>query len=388
MRAGFSIPHLATPSVENFQRLYAGQPDFLVRSAQRAAPYFQHVLSELEHAGLPPDLALLPVIESGFDPRAISPAAAAGIWQFIPETGRRYGLRQTWLRDERRDPLPATMSAVRYLGDLYRRFGDWHLALAGYNCGEGNVARAIDRAKAAGRSTDFGGIAPFLPAETQAYVPRFLAVRNIFMQPEAYGVRLPPVDEAAQVARLSLKQDVDLQSVARAAGMSYDDLATLNAGVLREIVAASDGMVWLPLRSISRVQQLMDDTAAGPHRMLRLKAVKAAPQENLGAFAVRTRTSSAELRRINGISEALRIISSGTLFVPLASGESSARIDWTTVQPLRMQGEETENARALAASKPQPVSEMQAVWLANGWAPNRLQLRGESRKGRKPPARP
>ncbi|MBN9409108.1 MAG: transglycosylase SLT domain-containing protein [Burkholderiales bacterium] len=365
-------------------RDYASRPDFLARAMQRSAPYLHHIVDALERQGLPAELALLPVIESGFDPRALSPAAASGIWQFIPETGRRYGLRQDWLRDERRDPLAATGAALSYLSDLYRRFGDWHLALAAYNCGEGCVARAIDRARANGRTPDFVGILPWLPTETQGYVPRFVAVRTIFRNPVAHGVALPAPSRSQRIVLQQLDRDADLATVARLAGAAEDDIAMLNAGVLRQVVAGDGRHLWLTELQARRLRAALaaaPDNA--PASLLRLKAVEARPSEPLGAFAARHNIDVARLRSINAIPASLSTIRSGTLFVPMQVAETSPLV-LASLSPLRMQGEEElqrqRQSLTATASRDEALMAQHPEWVESGWSPDRLQLPGLRRR--------
>ena len=374
LQAGNGVPALPDALAGDLVREYASRPDFLSRAMQRSAPYLRHIVDELERQGMPAELALLPVIESGFDPRAMSPAAASGIWQFIPETGRRYGLRLDWLRDERRDPLAATSAALAYLGDLYRRFGDWHLALAAYNCGEGCVTRAMERARAAGRAPDFAGIVSWLPAETQAYVPRFVAVRTIFRNPAAHGVALPPVDQAARIVRHRMDRDADLASVARLAGASTDEITQLNAGVLRQVVVGDERFVWLTEAQSVRLTTALSRQPTGA--ALQLKPVQAKPQEKLGSFAARHNIDVTRLRSINGIPASLSTIRSGTLFVPLDIDEPAAPVTMAALAPLRMQGEEDLAEKRISITRDEELLARHPDWVESGWSPSRLQLPG------------
>ncbi|RZA17292.1 MAG: hypothetical protein EOP93_13615, partial [Lysobacteraceae bacterium] len=265
---------------------------------------------------------------------------------------RRYGLRQDWLRDERRDPLAATGAALSYLSDLYRRFGDWHLALAAYNCGEGCVTRAIGRARAAGRAPDFVGILPWLPAETQGYVPRFVAVRTIFRNPLAHGVVLPSGNRSQRIVLQQLDRDADLATVARMAGVADDELAMLNAGVLRQVVSGESRHLWLTETQARRLRTALTPApGAAPAPLLRLKPVQAKPQETLGSFAARHGIDVARLRSINAIPASLSTIRSGTLFVPMQVDEAAPQM-LAALSPLRMQGEEELQAQRPAAIRP------------------------------------
>jgi membrane-bound lytic murein transglycosylase D len=169
IRKGYAIPDLNNPLVATHSTWYSARPDYLQRITKRASRYLFHVVQELEKRNMPTELALLPFIESAFNPQAYSSAKAAGMWQFIPSTGRDYNLKQNVFRDERRDVLASTNAALTYLQRLYGMFGDWQLALAAYNWGEGSVSRAIAKAQAAGRPTDYNSLSAYMPAETRNY---------------------------------------------------------------------------------------------------------------------------------------------------------------------------------------------------------------------------
>jgi len=179
IRSGYAIPDIDNNLVAKHVQWYASRPDYLTRTSGRASLYLYHVVQELEKRGMPTELALLPVIESAFNPQALSTADAAGIWQFVPGTGRDFNLQQNMFKDERRGVLASTDAALTYLQRLYTMFGDWQLALAAYNWGEGNVQKAIQKNRALGKPTDFESLSELMPAETRNYVPKLQAVKNI-----------------------------------------------------------------------------------------------------------------------------------------------------------------------------------------------------------------
>jgi len=181
VRAGFGLPELQTELVADHERWYASRPEYVQRMTERSNRYLYHVVEEVERRKMPTELALLPFIESAFNPQAMSSARASGIWQFMPATGKDFELKQNLFRDDRRDVLASTRAAMDYLQRLYRQFGDWHLALAAYNWGEGNVQKAIKRNMAAGLPTDY--LSLNMPPETRNYVPKLHAVRNIIGRP-------------------------------------------------------------------------------------------------------------------------------------------------------------------------------------------------------------
>lgn len=385
MLNSFSISSLNIKQVTDLTNLYANNPQFLTRSMQRAAPYIHEIISELKRRGMPTDLALLPVIESSYDPRALSPAAAAGIWQFIPETGKRYGLRQNWLRDERRDPMAATHAALDYLNTLYRMFGDWHLALAGYNCGENCVARAIQKSQALGGGRDFASIMHFLPQETRDYVPRFIAVRNVFRANAHKRVPLPVIHRNSRITSITLNHPVDLISLANLAGMSYQELKTLNAGVLRQIVPSNSGVIWITEDGLARLKERLAKSEEGidQHLLINLKAERANPGESVHAFAARHGLSSQELRSINNIHPSLNVISSGTLFVPRRSDEPPFTGEVNQLRPLVMAGEQALNMRIKRVnSQNNQLTSHPIVNGDSGWIPGRLKVSGSKGKSR------
>ncbi|HRH29560.1 MAG TPA: transglycosylase SLT domain-containing protein, partial [Aquabacterium sp.] len=192
VRRGFALPALETELVRDHERWYASRPDYVQRMVGRANRYLYHVVDEVERRQMPSELALLPFIESAFNPQAMSSARASGMWQFMPATGKDYELKQNPFRDDRRDLLASTRAALDYLQRLHRMFGDWHLALAAYNWGEGNVQRAIKRNISAGLPTDYLSLR--MPDETRNYVPKLYAIRNIVAAPEALGLTLPVIE--------------------------------------------------------------------------------------------------------------------------------------------------------------------------------------------------
>ena len=230
-RAGFKLEATDNERIAAQRAWFAKRQDYLDRMTARASHYLYHTVTEAEKLGIPTELALLPIIESSYDPFATSPAQAAGLWQFIPGTGKIYGLRQTWWYDGRRDVLESTRAAYKFLTQLYNKFGSWELALASYNWGPGNVQKAIDRNIAAGLPTDYWSLR--MPAETMAYVPRFLAVAQIIKDPTAFGVRLKPIVNKPHFRETYAKNQVDLSAVAKIAGLTTKQLYQLNPAYMR-----------------------------------------------------------------------------------------------------------------------------------------------------------
>jgi len=235
IRNGFKIED-ATPNplVAVHESWYAARPESVRRIVDRARRYLFHIVEEVDRRAMPMEIALLPMIESAFNPTALSPSAASGIWQFIPSTGRLYGLKQDNWYDGRRDFTAATQAALDYLGKLYLDFGDWQLALAAYNCGEGCVARAIQKNVQQGLPTDYASLA--LPSETRHYVPKLLAIKNLIRNPEQYGIAIDALPNQPYFDQVTVHANMDIHSAARLAGMKSDEFIALNAAFPRNLI--------------------------------------------------------------------------------------------------------------------------------------------------------
>ncbi len=231
----FDLPDISHQDIDRELNWFINHPAYIERVQSRAEPFLYSIVKQLERHHLPGELALLPVIESAFQPHAVSPANAAGIWQFVPATGRHYGLKQSHSYDGRRDIYASTRAAIKYLKKLHNDFnGDWLLAIAAYNCGEGAVSRAIQKNVARGLPTDFWSLD--LPQETRSYVPRLLAVAKLFSDSEQYGISLRPIPNKALYKVVKMNTQVDLALAANAAEISLDKLFELNPGFKRQQV--------------------------------------------------------------------------------------------------------------------------------------------------------
>jgi len=227
IRAGYALPDTQHYAVNREVEGYRSRPDFLDRTFRRGARYLHHIVTEIERRDMPLELALLPVVESAFNPVAYSRSHAAGLWQFIPSTGKHYGLTQNWWIDERRDVLRATDAALNYLQYLHRYFnGDWYLAIAAYNGGEGTVSRAVKRNADAGRATDFFSLD--LKAETRDYVPKLLAISRIVADPTAYGLSFAAIPNQPYFDVVDPGKQIHLGEASELAGISRDDMFALN----------------------------------------------------------------------------------------------------------------------------------------------------------------
>ena len=241
VRAGMVLQgHYDDPRITKQVEWFSNNQSYIDRVMSRGELYLYHIVEELENNELPLELTLLPVVESAYDPFAYSGSHASGLWQFIPMTGDRFGLRQDWWYDGRRDPLAATEAAISYLKYLNNYFeGDWLLALAAYNSGEGTVRRAIERNKRNGKPTDFWSLK--LPRETTAYVPQLLAISRVIADPESHGIALPSIPDSPYFDIVDLPEQLDLVKAAEMASIDSSTLHKLNAGYSRWVVTHPEG---------------------------------------------------------------------------------------------------------------------------------------------------
>ena len=245
IRRGFAMPDLENDLVGNQEQWYSSRPDYIQRMTQRSSKYMFHIVEELERRGMPTELALLPYIESAYNPQAVSSAKAAGMWQFMPATGTYFDLKQNMFRDDRRDVLASTRAALDYLQKLYNMFGDWHLALAAYNWGEGSVGRAIARNQKQGLGGGYTDLS--MPDETRNYVPKLQAVKNIIAHPERFQAELPLIENHPYFQAVTLDRDIDTAQVAEMAGVTMDELKSLNPSFNRPVIfKAGTPQVLLP----------------------------------------------------------------------------------------------------------------------------------------------
>ena len=321
IRAGLVLPPASDSAIDRELDWYVANADYLNRVLTRSERYLHHIVDALERNGMPLDLALLPIVESAYDPFAYSRGRAAGLWQIIPGTGRELGLKQDWWYDGRRDVLESTDAALRYLRQLEQQFeGDWLLAVAGYNAGGGGVLRALRRAAAEGRPTDFWGVRPYLREETRTYVPRLMALARLVAEPARYGVALPAIANEPYFQVIETGGQVDMALAARIAGMSTDELYLLNPGV-NHWATDPDGPHRL-LVPFDRAEDFEAALASGDSLAgVRWIRHMVSAGETLGHLAIEYRTTPDVLRQANGIAGDLIRAGQG-LMVPQPTGAS------------------------------------------------------------------
>ncbi|NRT57622.1 transglycosylase SLT domain-containing protein [Sphaerotilus uruguayifluvii] len=315
VRTGFTMPDIDHDLVRVHERWYASRPDYVQRMTERGSRYLYHIVEEVQRRGMPIDLALLPFIESAFNPQAMSTARASGMWQFMPLTGKDYDLKQNMFRDDRRDVLASTRAALDYLGRLGKMFGgDWHLALAAYNWGEGNVKRAIARNERLGLPTDYLSLS--MPDETRNYVPKFQAVKNIVLAPQNYGLKLPELQNHPYFLSVPIRRDMDVSVAARLAGMSVDEFKTLNPQMNKPVIlAAGTPQILLPYDNagtfVKRLSAYQGPLASWTAWVVpkTMKTAEAAQQTGM---------SESDLREINRIPPKMLVKAGSTLLVQRA----------------------------------------------------------------------
>lgn len=318
IRSGFAMPDLHSKLVTQRQHEYANRPQMMKLLVERSRRYLFHIVEEIEKRGMPTELALLPMVESAFNPMAYSRAHASGLWQFIPSTGRVYNLEQDWWYDARRDVVASTSAALEYLQKIYEMHGDWHLALASYNFGEWGVARMVERNRRIGLPMNFTNLR--LPNETRHYVPRLQALKNIIANPEKFGIELDPIPNAPYFATVTLTGNIDLDLAARLAELPLEELIALNPGHNRPVVTSSKTpTLVLPA---DRLDAFIANLASydKPHSAWQIYG--ALRGERVEEIAGKHKISVDQLRQVNGIRGSGRLQTDARLLVP--TGTSAA----------------------------------------------------------------
>jgi membrane-bound lytic murein transglycosylase D len=320
IRRGFAMPDLQDPLVGDREQWYSSRPDYIQRMTGRSSKYLFHIVEELERRKMPTELALLPFIESAFNPQAVSSAKAAGMWQFMPATGKYFSLKQNAFKDDRRDVLASTRAALDYLQKLHGMFGDWHLALAAYNWGEGSVGRAIERNKKAGLG--IGYLDLNMPAETRMYVPKLQAVKNIVANPQGFQAELPVIGNHPYFQRVQLVRDIDVALAARLADVKIDDFKALNPSANRPVIIASGTPeILLPWDNAVVFQRNFEGHAKG--QFASWTAWTAPSTISVSDASRRVGMTESELRAANNIPPRMLIKAGSTLLVTRSSNNQS-----------------------------------------------------------------
>jgi len=314
IRRGYGMPNLESELVLDREQWYSTRPDYILRMTERSNKYLFYIVEELERRNMPTELALLPFIESAFNPQAVSSVKAAGMWQFMPATGKSFDLKQNAFRDERRDVLASTRAALDYLQKLHDMFGDWNLALAAYNWGEGSVGRAIAKNKRAGLGLSYTDLT--MPAETRLYVPKLQAIKNIVADPLAFKARLPLIGNHPYFQTVDIQHDIDVALVAKLAEVTLEDFKALNpsGGSRPVILAAGTPQILLPWDNAIIFQSNLETFSGG--RLASWTVWRAPSTMKPAEAAKRVGMTEAELRSINKIPPRVVIKAGSSLLVP------------------------------------------------------------------------
>ena len=345
IRVGFALSELDSPLVKENEAFYAKRPEYVERILDRSKRYMFYIVQEVEKRGMPTEIALLPIIESAFNPKAYSRAHASGIWQFVPATGRDFGLSQNWWVDSRRDVIAATGAALDYLQKLHRMFGSWELALAAYNWGEGSVSRAIAKNKARGEPTDYLSLR--MPNETRQYVPRLLAIKNLIATPNNFGINLGVVPNQPYFAQITLTQHIDVALAAKLSDTTMDEFTSLNPHYNRPVIQAKQPVTLL--LPVDKAEVFASNLEKYGKPLVSWQPYHAKRGEKLDAIASRHGISSARLQEVNGIkTKRDRLASHQVLLVP---GQHGAKLESATFTEIKTESFALANGRVYAVRK-------------------------------------
>jgi len=345
IRKGYAVPNLNSPLVEKWVAYYAARPEYIQQMADRSGKYLYYIVNEVNRRDLPTELVLLPFVESAFNPNALSTAQASGLWQFIPSTGTHFKLEQNWWRDQRRDPIASTNAALDYLEYLFDYQGDWFLAFASYNWGEGAVKRAMNQAIRSGKTQQFENLK--LPQETENYIPKLQAIKNIIANPERYSIVLPKVNNQPYFVAIKKDQDIDLAVAAKLAQMPIEEFIALNPGFNQGVIMASlDTEIILP---IEKVPNYLANLAEYEGDLTSWKKYAARKGESVQAIAQKFKVSVDMLRQANDLNRSIRLLPTAkNMFIPGASATAMV----STVQVnrnLKTQGHQVRSGETLVS---------------------------------------
>ena len=313
IKEGYAMPNSTSNLVANHEQWYTNRPDYIRRMVERSQKYLFHIVEEVQKRGMPTEIALLPMIESAYNPQAHSRSQASGIWQFIPSTGKHFGLQQNWWIDNRRNVIVATDAALTYLQKLYGNFGSWDLALAAYNAGEGTVGRAIERNRRLGLGTDYESLN--LPPETRNYVPKLQAIKNIMTNPGKYGLKIQTIANTAYFTRVSAPAQIDAHLAAKLAEISDEEFLALNPSNNRPLIGNNDEKHEL-LLPILAAQTFRDNLANYNKPLVSWKTYLAKRGERMEKIASKFGIQLSKLRNVNNLPNQKQIKKTSTILVP------------------------------------------------------------------------
>ncbi|WP_300452641.1 LysM peptidoglycan-binding domain-containing protein [Accumulibacter sp.] len=322
IRQGFSMPNINNSLVLHHQQWYLNHPESLRRMVERSSRYLHHIVEEIEKRGMPMELALLPMVESAYNPTAYSRSHASGLWQFVPATGRQYKLEQNWWIDGRRDIVASTAAALEYLQYIYELHGDWHLALASYNWGEGAVGRAISKNAAQGLPTDYLSLK--MPEETRQYVPKLQALKNIFSNPNILAnLNIRGVPNRPYFATVTKTANIDVKLAAELAGMPVKEFVALNPAHNRPVIKSETPMV-IPADKVDTFISNLEAHEGSDKPLSSWQAYTLRAGEKLEQVAPRFGMTVANLKAVNGINGRIKLSAGQTLLVAGSEGAEAA----------------------------------------------------------------
>jgi membrane-bound lytic murein transglycosylase D len=361
--------------VREWEHWYSSRPDYVERMIGRSGHFLFHIVEQVEKRGMPMEIALLPMIESAYNPVAYSRAHASGMWQFMPLTGKDFGLRQNGWYDGRRDVLRATEAALDYLQKLYGMFGDWQLALAAYNWGEGAVGRAIERNRVKGLPTDYESLT--VPNETRGYIPKLIAVKNIISNPARYGLQIADIPNEPYFDTVTLRRHVDIKLAAKFAEMPLEEFKFLNPGHSKPVIKAGEAeRIVLPRH---KVPTFLSNFEKHDSPLVSWQAVTLRAGQKVERVAEQHGMTLAELKQVNGLQNQKRLAVGQPLLVPLKSGVSDPQLPDLPASPLSL-------PKALQAAK--AAAQSKKVIVKSGGRTNAQKgIQQAAVKGRKQPER-
>jgi membrane-bound lytic murein transglycosylase D len=364
---GYAIPDLDGALVEKWERWYADRPDYVERMIERSRLFLYHIVHEIEARQMPMEIALLPMIESAYNPNALSRSSASGIWQFIPSTGKHYGLKQNWWMDERRDVLSATDSALNYLQKLYGDFTDWHLALAAYNWGEGSVSRALAKNRASKKPETYAALK--MPNETKNYVPKLQAVKNIIRDPGKYGLTLADIPDAPYFTVVKTMRKMDVDMAVSLAEMSKEEFLALNPQHNRPVIAgANEFTLLLPIDKANIFASKLDLV---DQPLVTWQAYRIQKGETLAQVADKFNMTPEALRAVNGLGSKTQVREGLALLVPAEQPSAMTEVSlvntvFTTVPSTRTMYYKVKKGDTLSGIAKRYGVDVQALMRLNG----------------------
>ncbi len=321
IKNGYAMPDSTSALTTKHEEWYSSRPDYVQRMVERSQRYLFHIVEEVEKRGMPTEIALLPMIESAYNPKAYSKSSASGIWQFIPSTGKHFGLKQNWWVDNRRNITMATDAALTYLQKLHAMFGAWDLALAAYNAGEGTVGRAIERNRKLGLPTDYESLN--LSDETKNYVPKLQAVKNLMTDPSNYGLKIPTIANTPYFAKVSAPARIDTHLVAKLAEINHEEFLALNPSYDRPLINSDRENLEL-LLPIMAAQTFRTNLANYEKPLVNWQTYQAKRGESMDKIANKFGMNLAQLRDVNDLSSQAKMKKSTTILVPKSDANDDA----------------------------------------------------------------